>query len=287
MKVRPWPGDVPSADVSSRAVRVLVVDDAEDIRALVRASLTYDGRFEVLAEATNGQEAIELVSSLPVDVVLLDKDMPVLDGLSALPRLHEQAPGVAVVLYTAGSDRATRDAAVAAGAVDVVDKSAVGLALVERLAGALVSHWGDAGLHVVVGPVPSASALAWVANSAQILDAVVAHPEIAGERLDVDVAATFRELLGTWRALASSEATFYWTARPDPGTADRLVRAWAAMDRLSDEQIAALGCSWSPPEARVFFEALTGGIVEAMARHRQTRELAAWLGEKWRAPGDR
>lgn len=267
---------------ANRAVRVAVVDDDNDVRALVRATLGIDDRFEVVGEAANGEEAIQLVASTPVDLVVLDRDMPVMDGLTALPIIHERAPGVAVIVYTARSDLMTRQAALAAGAVDIVDKVSVGLSFLERVADALVSHWGDEGsVQIQIGPVPSDAVVAWVDNSQAILDAVTAPGAPVSVDLDPDDERFFRDLLALWRDLSSQESTFYWTARASAADVDRAVRAWTMLDDLTDEQIAELGCRWSPPEARPFFEALTGGVVSAIARHEETRELAETLRGRW------
>jgi CheY-like chemotaxis protein len=265
---------------------VLVVDDDADVRALVRACLEIDGRFEVVAEVADGQAAVDRVTADPdVDVVVLDRDMPVMDGLTALPLIHERAPGAEIVLYTARADAETKQAAVTAGAAGIVDKRDAGMALVERLTDTLLDRWGaaddDAEIRVRIGPVPSAAALAWVTNSAAILDAFVAHPEM----LDVPIveadAARFRQLLDLWRQFASTRESFCWIGTAAREEVERLVRVWAALDSVSDEQIAALGCAWSPPEARPFYEALTRGVVAALERHHETQDLARTLSQKW------
>jgi len=270
--------------MAARPVRVLLVDDDVDVRALVRTCLEIDGRFEVVGEAANGVEAVERVGPGDVDVVVLDRDMPVMDGLTALPLIHERAPGVEVVLYTARVDNGTKQAAVSAGAVDIVDKRDTGMRLVERLADTLGTHWSDDDeVRVRVGPVPSAAALAWVDNSRTIIDAFVAHPEVLDEPLDAADATRFYQLLDLWRQVASGEETFCWVATAEVAEVERLVRVWATLDNVSDEQLARVGCTWSPPEAKPFFESLTGGVLAALERHEETRQLARSLGTKWRS----
>ena len=65
-------------------VRVLVVDDDPDVRAFVRVALGTDPDFLVCGEAANGAEAVNLVSDLRPDVVLLDIRMPVMDGVEEI-----------------------------------------------------------------------------------------------------------------------------------------------------------------------------------------------------------
>ncbi|MET9350217.1 response regulator transcription factor [Streptomyces termitum] len=83
-----------------RPVRVLVADDEAMVRAGVRAILARDPRVEVVAEAGDGREALELARGHRPDVVLLDIRMPGLDGLGAAARFHRELPGVGVIVLT-------------------------------------------------------------------------------------------------------------------------------------------------------------------------------------------
>jgi DNA-binding NarL/FixJ family response regulator len=96
----------PAADREGKQViRVLLADDEAMIRAGVRAILTADPAIEVVAEAGDGRQAIELTRSHRPDVALLDIRMPVLDGLAAAAELARAAPGTAVaILTTFGED---------------------------------------------------------------------------------------------------------------------------------------------------------------------------------------
>ncbi|MER7516811.1 response regulator transcription factor [Streptomyces sp. NPDC126499] len=88
-----------------RPIRVVIADDEPLIRAGIRMILTSDPQIEVVAEATNGREAIDLARAHAADVVLLDIQMPVLDGLSALPELRRAAPGTKVIVLTTFGER--------------------------------------------------------------------------------------------------------------------------------------------------------------------------------------
>jgi CheY-like chemotaxis protein/anti-sigma regulatory factor (Ser/Thr protein kinase) len=85
-------------------VRVLLVDDAADVRRLVRIALRYHGGFEVVAEARAGLQAIELATRHQPDVVLLDLGLPDLAGRDVLTRLREVVPGAKVVVFTGTDD---------------------------------------------------------------------------------------------------------------------------------------------------------------------------------------
>ncbi|MER7145100.1 MULTISPECIES: response regulator transcription factor [Streptomyces] len=86
-------------------IRVVIADDEPLIRAGIRMILTSDAAIEVVAEATNGREAVELARSHGVDVVLLDIQMPEMDGLSALAELRRTVPAARVIILTTFGER--------------------------------------------------------------------------------------------------------------------------------------------------------------------------------------
>lgn len=93
--------------MTDRPVRILVVDDAPDVRYVIgRVIERHAAEWQVVAEAADGEEAIEQARIQQPDVVLLDVSMPVLDGLEALPGIRSAAPG-AVVIMLSGFDSAT------------------------------------------------------------------------------------------------------------------------------------------------------------------------------------
>jgi DNA-binding NarL/FixJ family response regulator len=81
-------------------IRILLADDEAMIRAGIRAILTTDPAFDVVAEAGDGREAVDLAISHHPDVALLDIRMPRLDGLAAAAEMRRAAPGTAVVMLT-------------------------------------------------------------------------------------------------------------------------------------------------------------------------------------------
>ncbi|KKZ72680.1 LuxR family transcriptional regulator [Streptomyces platensis subsp. clarensis] len=88
-----------------RHIRVVIADDEPLIRAGIRMILTSDPEIEVVAEAANGREAVDLARAHAADVLLLDIQMPVLDGLSALPELRRAAPSTRVIVLTTFGER--------------------------------------------------------------------------------------------------------------------------------------------------------------------------------------
>lgn len=103
-------------------LRTLLVDDVEDIRALLRMLMQQDGRFEVVAEAADGETAITLAQQHQPDVVVLDLAMPVMDGLTALPRLRSAAPRAQVVILSAFPADQMGPPTLEAGAVGYLEK---------------------------------------------------------------------------------------------------------------------------------------------------------------------
>src|SRR5262249_9777886 len=80
--------------------RVVVADDFEDMRILIRVLLTASGRFIVMGEGATGREAVELSAAHRPDVVLLDLAMPEMDGLEALPLILAVSPESKVVVLS-------------------------------------------------------------------------------------------------------------------------------------------------------------------------------------------
>lgn len=104
-------------------IRVLVVDDSAFMRKIVSDIINEDPRMEVIQTAKNGQEALELISSLKPDVVTMDIEMPVMDGLTALEKAMKTHPVPIIMLSSLTKEGA--DATIKAldlGAVDFIGK---------------------------------------------------------------------------------------------------------------------------------------------------------------------
>jgi len=105
-------------------IRVLVVDDHQVVREGLRFVLQQEPDIEVVGEARDGREALEAIRALTPDVVLLDMMMPVLDGKGVLDTLRHEASGPAVVVLTSYPGDEQAIAAVRAGALSYLPKSA-------------------------------------------------------------------------------------------------------------------------------------------------------------------
>ena len=97
------------------AIRLMLADDHRMLREGLRRSLTDEG-FDVVGEASDGEEAVRLADSLRPDVVLMDVTMPDVDGVEATRRIHQQLPDVRVVMLTMHADQSVIAEALRAGA---------------------------------------------------------------------------------------------------------------------------------------------------------------------------
>ena len=109
-------------------VRVMVVDDSAVIRGVIVRTLSEDSDIEVVASVSNGQMAVNEVKRTQIDVIILDIEMPILDGLSALPKILEADPHVDVIMASTLTQRGAEVSleALKRGAVDYVPKPGVG-----------------------------------------------------------------------------------------------------------------------------------------------------------------
>jgi DNA-binding NarL/FixJ family response regulator len=105
-------------------IRVLVVDDHTIVRDGICALLRLAGDIEVVGEAANGREALEMVKKLLPDVVLMDIAMPNMDGLEATRRIHKEFPGVKVLVLTQYDDKEYVFPVIEAGASGFLSKTA-------------------------------------------------------------------------------------------------------------------------------------------------------------------
>lgn len=117
------------------ALRVLLVDDDEEMRDLLEIMLEEDGRFCVVGHAADGRQALRLAERYLPDVVVLDLQMPGMDGLTALPGLRARLPGARIVVLSAFPDPITLADTVELGVDGYIDKGRSWCELIPTLAG--------------------------------------------------------------------------------------------------------------------------------------------------------
>jgi DNA-binding NarL/FixJ family response regulator len=99
------------------AIRILVVDDHEEVRQGFQMLLALDSEMDVVGEASNGADALEQVAILLPDVILMDLQMPTMSGLEAIPVLRQQYPEIEIIALTSVADHGSITQAVQAGAI--------------------------------------------------------------------------------------------------------------------------------------------------------------------------
>lgn len=142
---------------------IVIVDDAAEVRALVRTRLHLSRLVSVVGEAANGAEAVEAARVHRPDLLLLDVSMPVMDGLEALPAVLAASPGTVVVMYSGFAEQGLAGRALELGAAAFLEKSGSLDTLAEELLGVL-----DAA-PAAVPPSPAAETAAAAADDGGVL----------------------------------------------------------------------------------------------------------------------
>jgi DNA-binding NarL/FixJ family response regulator len=124
--------------MDAKRIRILIVDDNPVVRENLAAVLMLAGnsagvRIEISGQAGDGREGVEFASKLAPDVVLMDLEMPVLDGFEATRRIKSREGAPRVVILSVHAGDAERERARATGADDFVVKGAPYLALLNAI----------------------------------------------------------------------------------------------------------------------------------------------------------
>lgn len=100
---------------------VMIIDDSKTSRSMLKAILEENG-YEVIAEATNGQEGYEKYCELTPDIVTLDITMPIMDGIETLTKIREYDDNAKVIMVTAAGQKGKMLDAIKLGAAEFVTK---------------------------------------------------------------------------------------------------------------------------------------------------------------------
>ena len=114
-------------------IRVLLADDHRLFAEALEAILAADERIEVVGQAGDGGQAVELARKLGPDVVLMDVSMPVLDGFEATREIRAETEGVRVLMLTGSNSRADVDRSRKAGASGYVTKDRIASELIASI----------------------------------------------------------------------------------------------------------------------------------------------------------
>jgi DNA-binding NarL/FixJ family response regulator len=121
-------------------IRVLIVDDVERVRRDLRTFLTLTGSIEIVGEARDGLEAIRLAETLCPQVILMDLEMPILDGYEATRQIKENHPSCRVIALTIHAGEGAQSKAFQAGADDFIYKGAPLEMLLQTIRAAATDH---------------------------------------------------------------------------------------------------------------------------------------------------
>jgi pilus assembly protein CpaE len=136
-------------------IRVMIVDDVSETRENVRKLLQFESDVEVVGVARTGKEAIQVSQDLHPDVVLMDINMPDMDGISATEAIRAKQPAVQVVILSVQGDQNYMRRAMLAGARDFLTKPPMGDELISaiRRAGAMAQSEKSKSAQIAVAPI--------------------------------------------------------------------------------------------------------------------------------------
>jgi DNA-binding NarL/FixJ family response regulator len=192
-------------------LRIVVVDDHTVMRAGVVALLASEPSIEVVAEAANGREAVELVERLTPDVALIDLRMPVLDGVEATTEIVSRGSGTRVLILTTYETDADIERAVEAGAIGYLLKDTTREQLVDAIRAAARGETVLAPrvAQRLVARMRQPTPVALTAREVDVLDAVadgLSNADI-GRRLVISEATVKTHLLRIFAKLDVSDRT--------------------------------------------------------------------------------
>jgi NarL family two-component system response regulator LiaR len=124
-------------EVKSRIARILLVDDHPLLRFALKEILQKQSDFEVVAEASDGNEAVTLANKLSPDVIIMDIDMPTLDGIEATRQIMAKHPKTAILVLTVYDDSEHVMNILEAGAVGYLTKRAFAKEIIHAIHAAL------------------------------------------------------------------------------------------------------------------------------------------------------
>ncbi|HET6965620.1 MAG TPA: response regulator transcription factor [Acidimicrobiales bacterium] len=239
------------------AHRVVIVDDLAELRSLLRIRLGMLNDIEVVAEASNGAEAVDLVRTLAPEAVVLDLEMPVMTGLEAIPLMRELHPDLGIVLYTA-TPASVPDVTPDKAPDAIVGKGESLERLVDELRALFVTRPPFEVLRFALGTIPLMDAVAafdsWAALNMRILE-VLSSPS---DRLEASADGPTRvELLALVGMCAHLGECLQSAARSQRSEVELVVHAFRstaqdarrALERLVERGMEAFLASWDfvPP----------------------------------------
>ena len=116
-----------------------------------------------------------------------------------------------------------------------------------------------------IGPVASDVAVLWLTNSRALVAGVRSHRHELSIRVHEDLLDLCDMLLDVWTGHAARGPVFDWSMTTDAETVVQVVGQWLEIGALTDAELARIGCTWAPPAARPFADAVVDGAAAALA----------------------
>jgi len=151
---------MPSGD----KIRVLIVDDVSETRENVRKLLQFESDVDVVGVARTGKEAIQLSQDLNPDVVLMDINMPDMDGIAATEAIRSKQPAVQVVILSVQGDQNYMRRAMLAGARDFLTKPPMGDELISAIRRAGLMAQSERSKSVQIQSIPAIGSIGSVVS---------------------------------------------------------------------------------------------------------------------------
>jgi DNA-binding NarL/FixJ family response regulator len=196
--------------MNTRVIRVVLCDDHLVVLAGLEQLVSTFANVEVVGTARNGWEAIDVVERTHPNVVLMDLQMPELDGVQATARIRAQFPDVHIVILTSFSDRGRIEAALGAGAIGYLLKDATQVELESAITAAAK---GDAPLAAKVAKVlvtkPDPAEAALSPREREVIELIAAgmSNKQIGRRLGVAEATVKAHVTSIFRTIGASNRT--------------------------------------------------------------------------------
>jgi two-component system, chemotaxis family, protein-glutamate methylesterase/glutaminase len=149
-------GGAEIAAVPARPIRVAIVDDSEVYRLVLRRILAATPGFEVVLMASNGRLALPRIKHYKPDVVILDQEMPDMDGLTTIKAIREFSDSIRIIMFSAHSTKGARLtlAALEAGAEDFLTKPGVTAGDLDKLSVELPAKIMELSRNFLTGALP-------------------------------------------------------------------------------------------------------------------------------------
>lgn len=230
---------------------------------------------EVVGEATNGAEALVLVSALAPEAVVLDLEMPVMRGDEAMPQMRELAPGMRILLYTSAEQHVLDGFSEAAQPDAIVRKGGSLTHLVDQLQALLAMGPHDV-LRVVLGTIPLRHAVTffdtWVGLNVRIVESLARGDELVLAQLGGATMEELRALIGVYAHLGDQLQRAVREHAEDVELIIHLLRTTAAAARrallaLNETRLHDFHSAWNfdvPADAVTALGEMRGRLMEAL-----------------------